>query len=80
MLDSFAQTVWIVCIDGTQNLPKLYGFDSQSVQTKQLRKEFLDPGLNSWGCERGGRKKPTAQHTCARPLWNPGLQYITFHC
>lgn len=28
-----------------------------NVQTEQLWKEFLDPGLNSWGCEIGGRKK-----------------------
>lgn len=63
---------------GTRTCPDFMGSVTQSVQTEQLWKEFLDPGLNSWECEIGDRKKK--QQTCARPLWNPGLQYITSHC
>lgn len=68
---------WLFVSTGIQTCPNFMGSASQSVQTEQLGKEFLDPGLNFWGCERGGRKK--TQQTCSRLLWNPGLQYITFH-
>lgn len=50
------------------------GFISQHEQAEQLGKEFLAPGLNSWGCERGSRKKP--QQSCAVETWTT-VSYIS---
>lgn len=59
---------------GNRSCPNFMGFISQHQQAGQLGKEFLASGLNSWGCERGSRKKPSKV-----VLWKPGLRYTTFH-
>lgn len=38
---------------GNRSCPNCMGFISQHEQAEQLGKEFLVPGLNSWGREGG---------------------------
>lgn len=59
---------------GNRSCPNFMGFISQHEQAEQLGKEFLVPGRNSWGCERGSWKKKPAKLCCGN------LDYGILHC